>query len=767
MKRLLRAALALCLSASMADARALVVRVPSYAANGEVGTNSVMSTLLPMLNTLGGDYRVVRAEEAPQGATDALRRGTWFYGGSVNSDSARFDPIIFVGDDTRSAYTGNTFGGDIGREASVSGYGRLHSAGKEFAYWKPGFLVTGTGITGTAVVVSVDSSGGVARLAGTIAGSAVVTDVTWRLPLRGDSLTFTAKYPKVTLIRIGNMFSGAAFRTQANFCSTGVGGASNDIPSYAVADDSTKNVYEVGNPYRSWKSRVRVPVTTTRDTRGWRPLLGCVTTRQNNAGYAGGNYDFPDPACVSAITGLPCAFSTNPDTVVVWAVMNWGAAGTPIGGDAKPNVYCYPSHLNSGTAIDPGILLTTLAWGDSLSGGGLFGNSTKLPRRFGIHIDDAWRRGDSKWSTFYGMISTDDTTTYKASIDSLAALGAKLVVSYEPESLSRVLLAAGVTGNGRFYDQRWWARAPLVHYTPHCHTGTSVNVTPAQNIFGEVGAGFTGKNLRVLDIFGVSRLRYAFGSVDSMLAYGLPDYVNDPADSGSVYWLVKRAFALGDSVFGASKVDRLIMPAGDDWSITNVRHRLSQQQALGVDSVAAALLAAGAVGVRTNNNNVVGQSDSVAAGSFHNNYGYYPGWKRIALAQSSGGPGMPTWLPASLYGRTFEILPTNGYPSGDFASEQSGSINSWSQNRLSYGGEAFLRGLLCETAVALGGEPGGQRAIFILTSHTGDYGSSGVTGEATRPQFYTTKYVLNAIRTANAHARRALVENVYPQEVIP
>jgi len=750
MKTFLAALLALALAlAGQAHAKGLVVTPITYSANGVTGLSKLGEVGLGMLNTLGASYDVMGICDFPEGSTDAMRRGAVYRNGiGASLDSTLYSPIIILGSDM-GFYTSTV---TASAAAGSGGVAILRTATAQgFQWYRPGLVVTGTPITGSAVIVSVDSTGAGAyqrmTVKGTVAYSASFT-LTFRTPLRPDSLTRTVCYPRVPILHIGQyMNSTTTLGTVANRCSTGVGTSI----TYAAAQDSTLNVYEVGTPSRTWKAHLGVAALSTRDTRGWRPIVGVVSTRQGNAGLSDGNFDFPD-----ATLGAWAAYSTNPDTVALWMVMNRDAAGVKIGGDAAPVIYAIPAHINGTNSIDPGIMLTAFALADSCSGGGLFGSSAKLPRQMSFHIDDGWKRGDSRYASSYGGIGVTDTVAFKASIDSLAALQIPFVVGVECDSLGSVLLAAdGTTGDGRYYDQRWWARAPLAHYTPHCHAGLVSGTNRTQNN--------ATKFLRPLDLWGLTRTRYSFGSVDSLLAYGQTDYVNDVADSAATYWLSARAKAMCDSVFGSQRVDGLVMPPGDDWTNFQVKHTSRRQHGLGVDSIMAAAVMSGMKGIRMNaRGNVVGNDDSTVT----NNYGWWVTSRRMTLANAAGGPGLPSWAPAKVYGRPCQMLTTDGYPG---AAGQGSSVWSWSRQRSTYSGEKFLLGLLAGHVDTATDPTTYGREVYVLASHCSDFGSSGryTNNEATRPMFYTFKYVTNAIRTANAHARQDLVRFVYPDQVSP
>lgn len=733
MNRFVLAALALLL-ATGAQARALFVTTNPLSANNATGIARLHEATTVAATTLGGAYDVANILDFTEGSTDAMRRGAWYKSGiSSTGDSALYGLVVLVGDDT-GTYTSN-YGSNTSSQLSVDNVSYLRSTlAGAFAWARPGMVVTGTGITTTAVVLGVDSLAGQRMLVrGATTYSAGPNTITWRTPLRPDSLTLSSKYPRVPILRFGQyMGTAGAFLTSTR-CSSGVG----NLMTYAAHEDSTVNVYEVGNPYRSWKARQAHVVNATRDPRGWRPILARVMTRKNEAAHANGNYDFPDPVCSA------CAFSANPDTVTLWLVQNRDATGALLGGDAAPNIYCATSPVNLTSNIDPGTVLVALNLADSLSGGALFGASKKLPRPFSIGIDDGWKRGDSRFNLSYGGIAVDDTAAFKASIDSLASLRIPFALGVELDSLGSVLLAAGVTGDGAVYDRRWWRAAePWVHYTPHCHAGITGGTTRPQN----VASGVAGKYARMIDIYGLSRTRTVWGSPDSALAGLGTDFWNDEKDTLSIYWLGKRALALCDSTFGARLVDHEIIPAGGCWTPPSV----TRTNALAVDSLAVAFPASGYTGTRAL------LSINMVGNPLDNTFGYYNTFRRMNVGLAAGGVGMPSWIPSSLYGRPCQITPIGLFSSG-------ASVASWSGLRNNSGGEKNLWALLI--GHQFGDGPTGY--AYNLTTHCGDFGSSGYSGEATRPMFYTIKYIVNAVRVANAHGRQDLVRFVYPEDVRP
>lgn len=564
---------------------------------------------------------------------------------------------------------------------------------------------------------------------------------------RSDQLTLVAYYPTVTHLFVGNPNHTAnEFATVAGRCSVGVGAKR----TYATTDDSLLNCYEVGNPGRTWKSYVRFLASSTRNPKGWRPILGSITTRRDEAGAQTNNYDYPDAVCST------CAYSTNPDSIGgLWVINNTDPTGAPIGGNAKPSIFCSPARLFTATDFDMGIVLTAIALADSFSSGGLLGSSTVLPAKIGVHIDDGWKRGDSNGGSGGGGIAWTDTVAFKATVDSIATLGIPFVVGVEVDSITTY---AG-------YDDRWWSRAPLAHFTPHCHSGV-----------GSPGAGFLPRTqnvgtkfLNVIDQWGIVRTRYAFGSVDSALAYGSTDYVNDVADTAATYWLTKRAFALLDSTFGSSRVDHLVMPPGDDWTNSQVKHNTSVA-GNAVDSCLTAAALAGATGVRSNAYSTF--SAVIQSPNETNNYGYYINQQPWTV----GASGSPTWVPVARYGTPCNILSCLGYPTTT-ADAQSyvASVRSWSRAIRSNPGNYSntLRGLFggpFDESVWTGSATMGQNIrASIHALHVGDLGSRTAAsgGELTRPGFYNLKYLVNSVKLANAHARSPLVQFAYPDGMQP
>jgi len=593
-----------------------------------------------------------------------------------------------------------------------------------------------------------------------------------------DSLTLigsTARgsfWPTVPHLMVANQnHSLNVFNLASTRCSTGVGAAINYGSN--TQWDSTMNVYEVGNTSRTWKSRVGFVALSPRITRGWRPIVANVSTRLTNASSANGNYDLPEAACAT------CAYSTNPDTVALWVVLN-NAAGTntPIRGvvlgdsaNAAPIIYAAVSHGQNTTSIDMGLLLASLQVADSLSGGALYGSAPdKLPLGMGVHIDDGWKRSESNvGDNGAGGIAMADSAALKVSIAGMNLLpGFKYALGCEADSL----------GDFINYDQRWWAAATNARLTPHCHAGQA-STAPAhtQNV--------ASKFMYPINIWGLNqgaRMRYAFGgpeNVDSLLVYGVPDYVAAVTDTMVTYWLSKRAFALCDSIstvmWGSPRTDHLVMPPADDWGNQRITHRAdSTYCANSVDSVLAAAALSGASSVRSNASSA--NSSVVHNAASGGTYGYYTNAQRWTINASA----VPSTFPVTVYGRPCPIIATTGYPNTTHTgSEPVGSRRGWSRQILGKPGDynKALRGVfgigtadIASTSWYSGGSSGIPSAGEnvggnVIAIHVADLGSNGV--ENTMPGYYNFKYLANAVAVANAHGRQPIVRFVWPEDLQP
>lgn len=547
---------------------------------------------------------------------------------------------------------------------------------------------------------------------------------------RPDSLTLAGTaaeptYNRVVQLFIGNHNEGGSF-TQSNICSTGVLATA----QYSGHEDSTRVTYIVGNPGTRWvqtNGGGAVPVHGTRHPRGFRPVWGIRSSAHTGTMTTNSASDFA--AYDDTFDGT---YPTDPDTVSLWVVLN-NEVGTSTainrGGDAaKPMVFVQPvSHYaTTGGEMTPYVAAFALA--DSLAGGCLYcPNSRKvLPKKFAFHIDDGWKRGNPR-NGAVGGLAIDDTTFLKASIDSLASLGERIVLGVEIES---VLVA-----QKQNYDMRWWARAGgLLKFTPHCHEGTTT-----QNDNADVKQNSAGPYWRMQDIWGTRLNRIAWGGGTGL------------GQDSSFYALHKRSWFLMDSIFTKSRVDHVAMPPGDDWSpSTPGSVGPTWPLPMGLDSLFSFYEAAGGHGIRMNAATTTSHA-SRRIGS----YGYYDHAADYAVSLTADGI-------ADLTGQRGRVVACPTYP-------QVGSSVSYS--RLSTG--QGIRGLnslfLGRFLLGLSGTSttdNEQGEAAVITIHVGDLNSDRY-GRATRPGWYCLKYPVMAMRAINAVARNTMVQCVYPEGLIP
>lgn len=743
MRRLLWAVLALALFASGAHAKGLVI-IPQFtgSTNSDKGLRIQEDYVLNILRNMGAQVDVIRDNQIAAGAgTQNLRRGR-FTAYGFGTDTTTYNPIIHVG------YRAGSYAG--------KGY-------------------------------------------------------------NPDSLTKRVYYPSVTHLFIGNHNEGSPF-SSATACSAGVGATL----IYAGPEDSTRVTYMVGNPAIRWvqdNGGGSVPVLSTRDSRGFRPIWGIRSSAHTGTLTTASAGD-----CGVYDDSFDGTYPTNPDTVAMWAILNReNGTSTPIQrgtqAAAVPMLFVQPvSHyVTNGGEMSAYAAAFVLA--DSMSGGGLgLSSSTKLPKKVAVHIDDGWKRGDSRnGGSVYGGIEVRDTTFLKASIDSLALLGEKFVVGVEIDSLTSCWLdtttvvdscytiggasttlhtkraigpvlsgyfyptLAGmkcslVDGNGNYttvvsvgadstltlnsavnvalnssvhtlfwdstkignamdYDGRWWARAPLAHFTPHCHAGT----TTAKGQFQQQQPA-AGPYWRMMDIWGTNtRTRIAWGGGTGL------------GRDSSLAYLHKRAFALLDSTFGASKTDHVAMPPGDDWSPT---YNTSTGVAfwplpMTMDSLLFAWDFAGGRGIRNN-----AATGTALVSQRLGSYGMYTGTMDYVINLTATGA-------ADHRGWRGRYVACPSYPT---------SASSLSYSRLSSGKgiralNSVLVGRILLSATGTSTTQDDFATAQIIAIHVSDLGGDKY-GRPTRPGYYCIKYPVMASRAINAFSSTPIIQFVYPEELV-
>lgn len=727
MRRLLGALLCLALWTSTAHAKALVI-YHDGGGNQTVGSRNQRGLVGDLLYQTGGDYAAVPASQVTAGGVvQGLRRGKWFNG----IDSTTYNPILVIS-------------------------------------FTPGA----------------------------------------NAPL--DSLLGRVDYyPSVAFGVIANMGSDGFAQSAA--CTTGVGTFGNSTT------DSSYVTYRVGSPGTRWvqeNSGAACPVDASSTTRGFRPIWAVATSA--HAFSMSGVYDDP----------LSGTYSTNPDTVCLWSVLNHASGvDAPLKGStnqavAVPITFGAPTYRYGYSGGEMSVYAAVLAAADSLSGGGLYPSTTRKLAKVSVHIDDGWKRGDSRnGGGVYGGIEVRDTTLMKASIDSLLALGVPFALGVEIDSLrtcwtdttsswtlcytvgglspnlhtaeprggatAYILKFVGVTvgmtcslrdslgrfttvtavgadsmvelsarvsltkgssswavfwnassmGNAMLYDGRWWARAPNAHYTPHCHAGTTTSAGQIQEYQPAAGP-----NWRMMDLWGTNqRTRIAWGGGTGL------------GQDSSLAYLHKRAFGLLDSTFGASRVDHVAMPPGDDWTPT-----YNSSTGIGnwpipmtLDSLLFAWDFAGGRGIRNNS-----ASNTSLVSQRLGSYGMYTGTMDYVVNLTATGA-------TDRRGARGRFVSCPSYPT-------SASLLSYSRLSAGKGIRAFnsaLNGHIFMVPDPSSTTNDQYAQAQIIAIHVSDLGGNPA-GSPTRPGYYCIKYPFRASQAINALARQDMIRFVYPEDLI-
>lgn len=710
MKRLLAALAALCLLPAAAYSRALVVLPPAYysalGTNYENGAKTQEQLFLSALYATNAQFDVVRGDQLVNGTATA-------------------NPPLLVNQYLRAGQ-----------------------------YWPLGMGVGTPSSYGVVIHLGVSASAGGSYQA-----------------YRPDSLTLVGNatngnyWPTVPQVFIGNTLHSVNALVTSASCSTGVAAHI----AYSGALDSTYNLYDLSNTSRTWKSYVGNVVKSPRIVRGWRPIVGGISTRPTS-GPTDGLYDYP--------AWNNGAYPTDPDTVAAWIVYNYASGtstpirGTVLGATANAAPCIYTSICRQTVSENEvGLLLGVLQMADSLSGGALYDPATMKSLSVAAHIDDGWKRGQSNVGTSGGSgIALSDTLALKAAIAAMNALpGFKYGLGFECDS-------AWAYQN---YDERWWSAATNARLTPHVHGGQASDApTPPQNA--------NSKFIIPINIWGLNtaaRIRYAFGgpeNVDSLLVYGLPDYTAAPTDTMVTYWLSKRAFEMCDSLslkmWGSKRTDHLVMPPADDWTNQRITHWADSARVVNsVDSVLAAAALSGAIGVRSN-------QFSASSATIHTpvaGYGYYQNQQVWTIGPS----GVPATFPTRVYGTPCYVIGVNGYPNTTYSSPNPvGSRRSWTSQVRGKPGffqdvllgaigfpaavQTFASGNGWATTTVKGIPTYGQNLTSgMVAIHVADLGSNGV--ENTMPGYYNFKYLANTMAYANARGRQPIISFVWPEDMRP
>ena len=360
---------------------------------------------------------------------------------------------------------------------------------------------------------------------------------------QGDSiqkLTLSTNWPNKPTIFFGSTQVAGDMYTQTASCSTGVNGYPGPYPTGATYYSS----YLVGIGHaRKTMTGNSLHVAAVGSAGIFRAVVRdgpSQASRPFNATTALG-YNYACTSCDSM------GFAAT-DSIKMWA--RYRSAIEP-----APVIYC------PGPA-DPTLMKMALAMADSASGGLLFENADKYPRKRGIVIRRAFSRGryDAMNSTNGGgtfcAADSCDSVNVKAGIDSLASLNVPFTVMVEIDSVfDGVESCRGAVppSAGYVHERGWWARAPLAQFGVEGYAGT---------LSATAGDANASAPAYLWDPLGYTRAR----NMIPPGATALPPTV-DYLVSGdsSVYSLSKAILDRMECAF-PGKVRRVIWPAYNDYS---------------------------------------------------------------------------------------------------------------------------------------------------------------------------------------------------------
>lgn len=495
-------------------------------------------------------------------------------------------------------------------------------------------------------------------------------------------------------------------------CSTGYGGDVTYMGSMGQVNRSGK---DNSLRFRTAVNKVASLQTAGHLLGGYRVLIGASSGAGiiANQGVDGIGADPLIPAVWpdSLITGAS-------DSAVVWAKL-WQHL-IDAGVDAKPTIYVQ-SNDYAASATNIAAIWTALAWADSLTGGGVFpsGQATAA-----INIRGGFSRGGQLgWPTSTGGMTNTDSTNFKATLDSLNALGVPITVAANPDSVASYP-----------NEKEWWSRIGGISYSPWFPTGL-LDSTSAGN-------QATSRN-KLVDIYGLRRTRVAIGNTTGT------------ADT-SIASLLRVAFARCDSLW-PYRVDRAVIAPLDDWSPRNI-------SAMGQDSLLWAFHKAGARAVVSNRSIAFAQAGKPATTQ------QGASWQtdRIRL----------TYAP----GEVVKLLSTATLDSGSVRFDSgTGQVGQAGAMRTFTFIEQWWRGFVGQrndpTYAASGptsGNGGATDSVYtrtpVLTVYASDL-QSGLRADAStlplRPGFHLIKEIVNASKVVNSYARRPLIRWVKTEDVQP
>ena len=298
---------------------------------------------------------------------------------------------------------------------------------------------------------------------------------------------------------------------------------------------------------------------------GWRAHIGAAVPSLTSRELPAGARMFPPiDLCQWCDSMATPAAGAAIDTLVMWErmmshitgadpVIFVMAAGAGLLADSLSDEVGY----RSPTEGEPFLMLAALARMDSILGGTLFTKRIQIA----LTIDGAFSYNAREHPR--GILKAD-SSTFDASMDSLATLGIPVTFGVNTDS---------VAANSEW--KRWLAKVPKARFSPQ-------NWTAVADTAANSGAA---SFLRPADMMGRYRRRAAFGDTTTHLG----------ADS-TIYKLLLGGRFKCDSIW-PGKASRFLMAPDDDWSPLGMN---GGGTAPGLDSLVFAIVRAGFDGVRVN-----------------------------------------------------------------------------------------------------------------------------------------------------------------------
>lgn len=279
--------------------------------------------------------------------------------------------------------------------------------------------------------------------------------------------------------------------------------------------------------------------------------------------------------------------------------------------------------------VDPALMLMGMARLDSISGRLVF-SKAKLPLRLAVTVDGAYRRSIVDRSLQgYGILAAD-SSVFKASLDSIAAINATGGVPIN------MTVGVDVTRLSDYpSEDAWWNKVSgYVKFTPN----TTCRFMPYASLFRSGAASASSPE----DIFGAVRSRICVG-----------DGTGVGADS-SVSSLLKAAKQIIVRKWGANSASSFVCAPYDVWAPKG-------KKTGDPDSIYYAVAIAGFSGIRADGRAWAGESgrqrDGVSmASTSTSNYG------NSNITGCLGYTSVPGFYRERFGGNTIKLLSHNGYP---------------------------------------------------------------------------------------------------------